>query len=356
MLTGGQLKRISEFEYQVKSQSRNGIWHSVRWINGKWSCTCEDFRKRGKECKHIYAVLLFQKLPEIILRNVSSLEIRCPRCGSINIIKKGVRRGKSGLVQKYLCKSCGTYFSDRECFQGLRHNPVAVVISLDLYYKNVSLRNIAHHLKQIYGIEVSHSTIHRWILRYITLLKKIEIQLKPKLGNEWQVDDMNIKFRGEPGYVWNVLDARSRYLIAMSISKGRSTEEALCALKKAVARASASKNLIIRTDKLKSYEKAMEKLRVANIKHVGKAKLSSPENNNKIERFNGTLRGWLRSKRVTGKMSENKTLDGFIVFYNLIRPHKSLDDKSPGEVVLPKGIIKPYWIELIWKAFTEKSS
>jgi len=351
------LKRISEFEYQVKSQSRNGIWHSVRWINGKWSCTCEDFRKRGKECKHIYAVLLLHKLPEIILQNVSSFEIKCPKCGSVQIIKKGVRKSRSGLVQKYLCKSCGAYFSDREAFQGLRHNPIAAVISLDLYYKNVSLRNIAHHLKQVYGIEVSHSTIHRWIVRYIKLLKRIETQLKPKLGNEWQVDDMCVKFRGEPGFIWNILDAESRYLIAMSISKGRNTEEALCALKKAIARVSRIERLIIRTDKLKSYEKAIEKLRkVVNIKHIGKARLSSPENNNKVERFNGILRDWLRSKRLTGKMSENKTLDGFIVFYNLIRPHKSLDDKSPGEVVLPKGIIKPYWIELIWKAFTEKSS
>ena len=351
------MKRISEFEYQVKSQSRNGIWHYVRWIDGKWSCTCEDFRKRGKECKHIYAVLLLHKLPEIILQNVSSFEIKCPRCGSVQIIKKGVRKSRSGLVQKYLCKSCGAYFSDREAFQGLRHNPIAAVISLDLYYKNVSLRNIAHHLKQVYGIEVSHSTIHRWIVRYIKLLKRIETQLKPKLGNEWQVDDMCVKFRGEPGFIWNILDAESRYLIAMSISKGRNTEEALCALKKAIARVSRIERLIIRTDKLKSYEKAIEKLRkVVNIKHIGKARLSSPENNNKVERFNGILRDWLRSKRLTGKMSENKTLDGFIVFYNLIRPHKSLDDKSPGEVVLPKGIIKPYWIELIWKAFTEKSS
>jgi len=127
----------------------------------------------------------------------------------------------------------------------------------------------------------------------------------------------------------------------MSISKGRNTEEALCALRKALAKASTSESVIIRTDKLKSYQKAMEKLRVANIKHIGKARLSSPENNNKVERFNGTLRDWLRSKRVTGRISENKALDGFIVFYNLIRPHKSLDSRSPGEAVLSEENIKP---------------
>ena len=327
LLKGGQIKRINEFEYKVRAQSRSNEWYTVKWMNGKWTCSCEDYTKRRRECKHIYAILLLQKLPEIIMYNVASLEVRCPKCGSVDIIRKGVRDTRSGLIQKYMCKSCGAYFSDREGFNGLRHNPIAVIVSLDLYYKKVSLRDISHHLRQVYGIEVSHSTVHRWITRYIKLLKEVEEKIRPKLGDTWQMDDMVVKLRGEPGYVWNILDMETRYLVAMTISDGRGTREALKAIKEGLKK-SGNARVTLRTDALRSYEKAVKKLK-GKVRHQGRARLSSPENNNMVERLNETLRDWLKSKRLIGRISENTTIDGFRIYYNLIRPHKSLKEKPP---------------------------
>ena len=347
LLKGGQIKRINEFEYKVRAQSRSNEWYTVKWMNGKWTCSCEDYTKRRRECKHIYAILLLQKLPEIIMYNVASLEVRCPKCGSVDIIRKGVRDTRSGLIQKYMCKSCGAYFSDREGFNGLRHNPIAVIVSLDLYYKKVSLRDISHHLRQVYGIEVSHSTVHRWIARYIRLLRRVEEKLRPKLGDTWQMDDMIVKFRGEPGYVWNILDMETRYLVAMTISDGRGTEEALKAIKEGLKKSGDNK-VTLRTDALKSYEKAAKKLR-GKIKHQSRVRLSSPENNNMVERFNGTLRDWLKSKRLIGRISENTTIDGFRIYYNLIRPHRSLKENPPIRAL--KDGQKLNWLNLIQYSF-----
>ena len=343
LLKGGQVKRVSEFEYKVRSQSKRRFWYTAKWVNGKWTCSCEDYAKRKSECKHIYAILLLQKLPEIIMHNAASLEVRCPKCGSMDIIRKGIRDVKSGFIQKYMCKTCGAYFSDREGFNGLRHNPIAVVVSLDLYYKKVSLRDISHHLRQVYGIEVSHSTVHRWITRYIRLLKEVEEKIRPKLGHTWQMDDMVVKLRGKPGYIWNILDMETRYLVAMTISDGRGAEEALRAIKEGLKK-SGDVKVTLRTDALKSYDKAIKKLK-EKVKHQNRARLSSPENNNMVERFNGTLRDWLKSKRLMGRISENTTIDGFRIYYNLIRPHKSLKENPP--IRTSKDGQKLNWLKLI---------
>ena len=40
---------------------------------------------------------------------VKKRKIRCPLCGFHDTIKKGKRNGYS----RYLCKNCGSYFTDR---------------------------------------------------------------------------------------------------------------------------------------------------------------------------------------------------------------------------------------------------
>ena len=43
--------------YKVRSQSNKDIVYSVLCkSNGEISCDCEDFKRRGVTCKHIYAV------------------------------------------------------------------------------------------------------------------------------------------------------------------------------------------------------------------------------------------------------------------------------------------------------------
>lgn len=52
---GGQLAKVSDTQFKVKSQTSNKIY-SVVWVAGRWSCSCPDFTKRLKDCKHVYAV------------------------------------------------------------------------------------------------------------------------------------------------------------------------------------------------------------------------------------------------------------------------------------------------------------
>ena len=65
---GGCLKRAAESRYSVHSQNGNG-WYTVERKIDKWMCTCPDYEKRSKPCKHIYAVIFLLRLPQILLGN-----------------------------------------------------------------------------------------------------------------------------------------------------------------------------------------------------------------------------------------------------------------------------------------------
>ena len=61
-LANGRLKvcTIDNFHYRVESRcsSKKPQHYSVTLREGEWFCTCPDFERRQKPCKHIYAVSL----------------------------------------------------------------------------------------------------------------------------------------------------------------------------------------------------------------------------------------------------------------------------------------------------------
>jgi len=72
-------------------------------------------------------------------------------------------------------------------------------------------------------------------------------------------------------------------------------------------------------------------------------------NNNKMERFNGEVRD--REKVMRGlKTKETPILAGYQIFHNYIRPHESLDGKTPAEACGIKVEGKNKWLTLIQNA------
>ena len=56
----------------------------------------------------------------------------CKHCKKPSAIKQGLRKNKSGWVQKYFCTECKRYFSDRKGLDRYRHNIDVVSAALDL--------------------------------------------------------------------------------------------------------------------------------------------------------------------------------------------------------------------------------
>jgi len=168
----GQIRRITDKVYKVKSQSSDKIYTITDTEIG-WKCTCPDHISRGVECKHIIAVKLSaamrnQVKAHLVLEPV--IITNCPACGSDNLKKAGIRKNKSSNIQRYECLGCGKSFSTNIGFEKMKHNPKAVTAAMQLYFSGESLRNTQRSLRFI-GTEVSHQTISNWITKYTKLMK-----------------------------------------------------------------------------------------------------------------------------------------------------------------------------------------
>jgi len=117
-----------------------------------------------------------------------------------------------------------------------------------------------------------------------------------------------------------------------------------------------SKPEYVVSDGLPAYIKAFKKefftLKKPRVQHIRKPRFIDPKNNNIVERLNGTVRE--REKVMRGMKSDptaEELVKGFKTYYNFIRPHQSLNGRTPAEaseINLELGNNK--WLGLIKKA------
>jgi transposase-like protein len=146
----GQINRIDENFYTVQSQSGNGQY-AVTKIDGEWICECPDNKHRHVECKHIHAVIFSKTIrAEVKVKTITPIGnlTQCIYCGSANLKKKGIRKNKTGNIQKFYCRDCGKYFTHNIGFERMKHNPQAVTTAMQLYFSGESLRHTAESLKR----------------------------------------------------------------------------------------------------------------------------------------------------------------------------------------------------------------
>jgi len=55
---GGQVRRIDQHSYKVKSQSTPEYHDVIASELTGWLCSCADSMYRGQKCKHVFAVEL----------------------------------------------------------------------------------------------------------------------------------------------------------------------------------------------------------------------------------------------------------------------------------------------------------
>ncbi|WXG46491.1 MAG: DDE-type integrase/transposase/recombinase [Candidatus Atabeyarchaeum deiterrae] len=348
-----QVTRIDDASYKVLSQSGNGAY-LVSLTEDGWVCECPDYGFRGVKCKHIWAVEISITLKEQVRKNVVLEEVtvsKCLFCHSENIKKFGVRRNKSGGIQRFLCGACGRTFSVNIGFEKMKHNPQAVTSAMQLYFSGESLRNTMRSLRLL-GVGVSHQTVYNWISKYVKLMKEYVEKLTPNVGDTWRADELYVKIKGDMKYLFALMDDETRFWIAQEIADTKYRHDAGNLFRKG-KELTGKKPLTLITDGLSAYHLAYKKEFYTNSKprteHIQHITIRGDHNNNKMERFNGEIRG--REKVIRGlKKSNTPILKGYQVFHNFIKPHEGLDGKTPAEAcgIEVKGDNK--WITLIKNA------
>jgi len=359
---GNQIKRIDASTYRVNSQAGNGSY-LVQRHGLAWKCGCPDHVYRGMVCKHIHAVNFSLNLRQMVTSQNLGVIVPeekpevCASCGSVEMVKDGLRKNKNGVIQRFLCKSCGHRFVTNYGFQKMKNNPKIITLVMDLYFKGISYRKIVDHLKQFYGLKISHVALIKWIRKYVQLMKTYVDSFTPQTSGIWHTDEMTVSLKEnkQMDWLWNLMDNDTRFLLASQLSQKREIEDARDVFAEAKALAKVMPSFVV-TDGLRAYQDAFNKefftLRNPRTMHVRLAGLRKETNNNVIERLHGTLRE--RTKVMRGLDSEDSAqiiIDGNKIYYNFIRPHMSLNGLTPAEVAninLQLGQNK--WLDLIKKS------
>lgn len=369
IVDAGKISENADGTFSVPSQTGNGSQYRVEVVHGHWVCSCPDFEYRHIEaCKHIYSVQFNiamkqyiqpqEETPEVVAKDA----ITCKFCGSIKVMRYGLKNGR----QQFKCKECRRAFVLDTEFKRLKYDPELITITLDLYFKGISLRKISDHLAQTYGTEINFSTLYKWIAKYVNAMDAYVKTLSPTLSGQWHVDEMviksrgGIKMRGGEGqykYLWNVLDKESRFQLASEISSTRNEVDAMNVFKQAreIAKAIPTR---ITSDKLGAYPMGIERAFI-DVKQENRPKhnrvlsgaCTNGDGNQLAERLHNTIRE--RNKVQRGWKKDNTPLrNGQMLYYNHIRPHMTLEGKTPAEVA---GLPKETWRSLLEKSLSKNT-
>jgi transposase-like protein len=356
----GQVKRIDETFYTVKSQNGNGEY-AVTKVDHEWICECPDNKYRHVECKHIYATKFSQSLrAEVAVRRITPIEnlSNCIYCGSSNLKKKGIRKNKSGNIQKFYCRDCHRYFTFNIGFERMKHNPQAITSAMQLYFSGESLRNTMKSLRLL-GVEVSYRTILNWIKKYVKLMQNYTESIIPNVSDTWRADEIYIKVKGDMKYLFAMMDDETRFWIAQEVAETKYTHDARTLFRMS-KQLMGKKPMTLITDGLPAYHDAYLKeywtlkkeTRTEHIRHIT---IRGDHNNNKMERMNGEVRD--REKVMRGlKKTDSPILSGYQLFHNYIRPHEGLKGKTPSEACGIKIEGENKWITLIQNASQQTKS
>ena len=56
------------------------------------------------------------------------------------------------------------------------------------------------------GVEVDHSTLSRWVLKYVPLLEQAFRMRKRRVGGSWRMDETDVRTRGQWKYLYRAID------------------------------------------------------------------------------------------------------------------------------------------------------
>jgi len=136
---------------------------------------------------------------------------------------------------------------------------------------------------------------------------------------------------GDKVRFWDIIDVKTRFLLASHISDKRTALDALMLVTKAATRAGKPPKVII-TDELQAYIDGVELAFGAEKKHISAKRLTSHPGTQLIEKFHGSLKDRAQVIRELKKHETAKMLlDGRIVHYNFFRPNEALRVRTPAQ-------------------------
>ncbi len=261
---------------------------------------------------------------------------KCPYCKKTDSVKAGLRKNKSGFVQRYLCNRCKKLYVDRKGFENVQTKPEIIATALDLRAQGLSYGKIAKHILQKYNVKISRSAILHWQNKFGEMIDNFTKSFQLSHSIDSHADEIFFREKGQRDrdfiYYWDCIDYETKFLVADHISYERDEFEGRKFIEKV------KKSIVvypekIHTDNSFDYPPAIRKtFGRGKVKHIHFPAWKMKFKNNPIERFHNTVKENYKVMRRFCKLeTAYKFLKFFRNYYNFIRPHKSLNWKTPAE-------------------------
>ena len=97
----------------------------------------------------------------------------------------------------------------------------------------ISYRQLEEMMKER-GVEVDHSSLNRWVLKYVPLLDQAFRARKRRVGGSWRMDETYVRIRGRWKYLYRAVD-KAGDTVDFLLSAQRDRKAALRFLYKAIS-------------------------------------------------------------------------------------------------------------------------
>jgi len=204
-----------------------------------------------------------------------------------------------------------------------------IASALSCYYGGMPLDAIQRHLQQQFGKYYTEMGIYNWLIRFSKEAIDRVKDFQPVVGDTWIADETVLKVGGRNIWFFDVIDEKTRYLLASRLATSRTIKEAALVMNEAKRRAGKSPKRII-TDKLAAYIDGIELVFGADTKHIQSKPFTDVNSTNIIERFHGTLKDRTKVVRGFKNMDTARLLtQAWLVHYNFFKEHTTLGDIPP---------------------------
>src|SRR5499427_6797932 len=120
-------------------------------------------------------------------------------------------------------------------FKGAHFPPEVILMGVRWYVAYPLSTRHVEELMEERGVEVDHSTINRWVIKYSPQLEEAFHRRKRSVWVSWRMDETYIKVKGEWKYLYRAVDKHGQ-TIDFLLTEHRDKEAALRCLKKAICR------------------------------------------------------------------------------------------------------------------------
>ena len=256
---------------------------------------------------------------------IEATEITCKYCHSKDIVKYGKYEGE----QYFWCNSCKRKFTGKDTLPGMKTSVAEIASALNGYYGGEPIDAIQNRLRQDFHDDISEPAIYKWIVRFTEEAIRESKDFTPKVGDVWIADETVLDIGGRHVWFWDIIDTKTRYLLASHISTGRYVRDAQILFERAIQRAGKAPRVII-TDKLRAYPDGVNIATLGMTEHIQSRPFTNIHSTSLIERFHGILKQRTHAIHHFHDIDTARILtEGWLIHYNFFKDSEVFNNQSP---------------------------